>query len=217
MGPCLPRGTSFHRIGKRARRPPQAGLGGSPLEGHRPSKGHEGGAGAPHGGVFRSTFPSRRSKARRSRPTGVRQQGHSGATGVQSHERRPPPTSSGSPSRRGWRAARLHRHPRAQQGRISGALLAFARGTLRGPTSQLCSHAIWPAEHGIRLPAQPAERLGGSGGQASRSPDGDGDGPRGTAWTLRASRGSWSRWLVRSNPFATHLQLPQHPFDNETR
>ena len=86
---ACPRGISFHRIGKHARRPPQAGLGGSPLEGHRPSKGHEGGAGAPHGGVFRSTFPSRRSKARRSRPTGVRQQGHSGATGVQSHERRP--------------------------------------------------------------------------------------------------------------------------------
>ena len=25
------------------------------------------------------------------------------------------------------------------------------------------------------------------------------------------------RWLMRSNPFATHLQLPQHPFDNGTR
>ena len=30
-------GTSCYRIGKRAQRPPQAGLGGSPLEGHRPS------------------------------------------------------------------------------------------------------------------------------------------------------------------------------------
>ena len=37
VGACAsPGGTSFHRIGKRARRPPQAGLGGSPLEGHRP-------------------------------------------------------------------------------------------------------------------------------------------------------------------------------------
>ena len=34
---ACPGGASFHRIGKRARRPPQAGLGGSPLEGHRPS------------------------------------------------------------------------------------------------------------------------------------------------------------------------------------
>ena len=33
---AYPGGTSLHCIRKRARRPPQAGLGGSPLEGHRP-------------------------------------------------------------------------------------------------------------------------------------------------------------------------------------
>ena len=37
-------GASFHHTGKRARRPPQGGLGGSPLEGRRPRQGHEGGA-----------------------------------------------------------------------------------------------------------------------------------------------------------------------------
>ena len=33
----------------------------------------------------------------------------------------------------------------------------------------------------------------------------------------RASRGSGPRWLVRSDPFAVYLQLPQHPFINRTR
>ena len=145
---ACPGGTPFHRIGKCARRPPLAGLGGSPLEGHRPCQGHEGGAWAPHGGVFRSTFPSRRSKARRARPSGVRQQGHSGAIGVKSHERRPPSTSSGSPSRRGWWATRLHRHTKAQPSRLSGAPLALVSGALRRPTPQLRSHALRLAERG---------------------------------------------------------------------
>ena len=56
-----------------------------------------------------------------------------------------------------------------------------------------------------------------SGGQAPRRPDGDGDGPQGTAWTPRASRGLGPRWLMRSDLFAAHLQLPQHFFNNRTR
>ena len=46
------RGASLPRIGRRARRPPQAGLEGSLLEGLRPSQHHEGGARAPCGGEF---------------------------------------------------------------------------------------------------------------------------------------------------------------------
>ena len=79
--------------------------------------------------------------------------------------RRPPPTWRSSPSRRGWWAARLHRHPRAQQGRISGAFLAFACGPLRGPSTQLRSHALRLAELGVSPSAQRAASLGGSGGQ----------------------------------------------------
>lgn len=33
----------------------------------------------------------------------------------------------------------------------------------------------------------------------------------------RASRGSRSRWLMRSNFFSVRLQLPLHSFDNKTR
>ena len=33
----------------------------------------------------------------------------------------------------------------------------------------------------------------------------------------RATRGSGPRWIVRSNPFATRHQLPQHPFNDRTR
>ena len=147
-------GTSCHRIGKRARRPPQAGLGGSPLEGRRPRQGHEGGAWAPRGGVLRSTFPSRRSKARRAKLSGVRQQGHSGATGVKSHERRPPPTSSGSSSRQGWWAARLHRHTRAQPSRLSGAPLVLASGACGGPP-----HSYVRMPYGLPNAADTYQRL----------------------------------------------------------
>ena len=209
-------GASFCRIGRRARRPPRAGLGGSLLEGLRPCQHHEGGARAPLGGVLQSTFPSGRSKARRAKPSGVRQQGHSGATGVKSHERRPPPTSSGSPSRRGWWAARLHRHPRAQQGRISRTFLAFTCWSMRGSTSQLRSHAFRPAERGYRSPTSSAEHSGSSGGQTPRGPGGNGNGPRGTAQTPRASRGSGPRWLM-SHFFDARLQLHQLDFIYRTR
>ena len=65
MARICPGGTSFHHIGKRAQRPPQAGLGGSLLEGLSPSQCHEGGAQAPRGGVLSRTFPLRGHKARR--------------------------------------------------------------------------------------------------------------------------------------------------------
>ena len=56
-----------------------------------------------------------------------------------------------------------------------------------------------------------------AGYQASCGPGGDGDGPRGTAWTPRASRGSGLQWLVRVGLFTAHLQLLQHPLYNGTR
>ena len=155
-------------------------------------------------------FPSRRSKARRARPSGVHQQGHSGATGVKSHERRPPPTSSGSPSRRGWWAARLHRHTRAQSSRLSGAPLALVSGVLQRSTPQLRSHALRLAERGHHIPAPHEGHRGGSRGQAFRSPGGDGDGPRGATGASGASRGSWAWGLVRigfrSPPSLLHQQ-----------
>ena len=172
-----------------ARRPPRAIIGGSLLEGHRLCQDHEGGARAPLGGILQSAFPSGRNKARRAKPSRVHQRDHSGAAGVKSHEWQPPLTRRSSPSRRGWWAARLHRHTRTQPSRLSGAPLALTRGALRRPTSQLCSHASRPAEHGCSASAPHEEHLGGSGGQAFRSPGGDGDGPRGAASTSGASRG----------------------------
>ena len=106
------RGAPHCRIGRRARRPPRAGLKGSLLEGPRVCQDHEGGARAPLGGVLRGTFPSGRHEARRAQPSGVHQQGRSGATGIESHARHPPPAWCSPPSERGWRAARLHRLPR---------------------------------------------------------------------------------------------------------
>ena len=57
------------------------------------------------------------------------------------------------PSLRGCWAACLNRRPWAQQGRISGALLAFVCGPLRGPSPQLRPHALRPAERGVSLSA----------------------------------------------------------------
>ena len=182
------------------------------MESHQPCQGHEGGARAPLGGVLPSTFPSGRSKARRSRPSGVRQQGHSGATGVKSHERWPPPTSNGSPSRRGWWAARLHRHTRAQPSRLSGAPLALASGALRRPTPQLRSHALRLAERGCHVPAPHEGHHGGTRGRVHRSPGRDGDGPRGAASASGASRGPWAWGLVRIGSRSPPSLLHQHPF-----
>ena len=118
-------GATLHRIGRRTRRPPRAGLGGSLLEGHRPRQGHEGGARAPLGGVLQGTFPSGRYKARKAKPPGVHREEHPGATGVKSHAWQSPPTRCSPTSRRGWWAACLHRRTRAQPSRVSGAPLAF--------------------------------------------------------------------------------------------
>ena len=162
--------------------------------------------------MFRSTFPSRRSKARRAKPARVCQQGHSGATGVKGHERRPPSTSSGSPSRRGWWAARLHRHTRAQPSRLSGAPLALVSGALRRSTPQLRSHALRFAERGCHVPAPHEGHPGGSRGQAFRSPGGDGDGPRGATSTSGASRGPRAWGLVRIGSRSPPSLLHQRSF-----
>ena len=175
---CAQSGSAtLYRIGRRARRPPQAGLGGSFLESHRLCQGHEGGARAPLGGVLPGTFPSGRYKARKTKPSGVHRKKHPGATGVKFHAWQPPLARRNPTSRRGWWAACLHRHTRAQLSRISGAPMAFNRGALRGSTSQLRSHAFRPAERGRRSSAPAEEHSGGSGGQAFHCPGGDGDGP----------------------------------------
>ena len=102
------RAASLQRIGKRARRPPRAGLGGSLLEGLRPCQHHEGGARAPLGGVLHGTFPSGGHRARSAHRSGVHHQDHSGTARCKGHARRPPLTRRSSPSRRGCRVARLH-------------------------------------------------------------------------------------------------------------
>ena len=182
------------------------------MESHRLCQGREGGARAPLGGVLPGTFPSGRYKARKTKPSGVHRKKHPGATGVESHARQPPLSHRGPTSRRGWWAARLHRRARAQPSRVSGAPLAFARGALRGSTSQLRSHAFRPAERGRRSSAPAEEHSGGSGGQALCGPGGDGDGPRGTTCAPGASRGSWSRDLMRIGFLAARRPLLQHPF-----
>ena len=156
-------------------------------------------------------FPSGGSKARRAKPSRIHQRDHSGIAGVKSHEWQPLLARRSSPSRRGWWVARLHRHTRTQPSRLSGAPLALTRGTLQRSTPQLCSHALRPAERGCGTSAPHEEHLGGSGGQAFRSPGGDGDGPRGATSASRASRGSGLRRLVRIGFFTAHRQLLQHP------
>ena len=131
---------------------------------------HEGGVWAPLGGMLRITCPSGEQRARSAHHSGVHHPDHSGTARRKSHARRQPLTRRSSPSRRGCWAACLHRRPRAQQGRISGAFLAFACGPLRGPATQLRSHALRLAERGVSLSAQHAACPGGSGGQASRCP-----------------------------------------------
>ena len=200
-----PTGASLHRIGRRARRPPRAGLGGSLLEGLRSCQPHEGGAWAPLGGVLHGTFPSGEHRARSAHHSGVHHQDHSGTARRKSHARQQPLTRRSSPSRRGCWAACLHRRPRAQQGRISGAFLAFACGPLRGPATQLRSHALRLAERGVSLSAQQAACPDGSGGQVPRRPGRDGDGLQETSRAPRASRGSGSRWLMRSHSFSARL------------
>jgi len=210
-------GASLHRIGSRARCPSRAGLGGFLLECLRPCLHHEGGAWAPPGGVLRGTFPSGEHRARGTHHSGVHHQDHSRTARRKSHARRQPLTRRSSPSRRGCWAACLHRRPRAQQGRISGAFLAFTCGPLRGPAAQLRSHALRLAEHGVGLLAQHAACPGSSGGQVPRRPGGDGDGLQGTSRAPRASRGSGSRWLMRSRFFNARLQLHQLYFIYRTR
>ena len=56
--------------------------------------------------------------------------------------------------------------------------MAFGRRALRGTTSQLRSHALWPDEHGRRTSAPVEEHSGGSGGQAWSGPGEYGEGPR---------------------------------------
>ena len=181
------------------------------MESHRLCQGHEGGARAPLGGVLQGAFPSGRYEARRAKPSGVHREKHLGATRVKSHAWQLPPTCRNPPSRRGWRAACLHRLLRAQPSRVSGAFLAFAHGTLRGSHTQLRLHAFQPAKRGCSSLAPNAEHSGSLGGQAPHVPSGDGDGPRGTARTPRASRGSGLRWLVRIGFFTALRQLLQHP------
>ena len=148
---------------------------------------------------------------------GVYHQDNPGTTRSKSHARRRPPIRHSSASWRGCWAARLHRRPRAQQGRISGAFLAFACGPLRGPATQLRSYAFWLAERGIGLLAQRATCPGGLGGQVPRRPGGNGDGLQGTSRAPRASRGSGLRWLMRSHFFDVRLQLHQLYFVYRTR
>jgi len=96
--------------------------------------------------------------------------------------------------------------------------MAFGRRALRGTTPQLCSHALRSAERGRRTSAPGEEHSGVSGGQASRSPGGGGDGPRRPARATRASRGPWAWGLMRADVFTVHRSLPQHHFIfNSTR
>lgn len=162
--------------------------------------------------MFQSTFTSGRSKARRAKPSGVRQSDHAGVAGVKSHEWQPPPNRRSSPSRRGWWAARLHRHPRAQPSRLLGALLALTRGALRRPTPQLRSHGLRLAEHGCCVLAPHEEHPGGSGGQAFRSPGGEGDGLRGATSASGTFRGSWAWGLMKIGFHSPRRPLLQHPF-----
>ena len=155
------RSTTLSCIGRRARRPPRAGLGGSFLESHRLCQGREGGARAPLGGVLPGTFPSERYKARKTKPTGVHRKEHPRGTRVESRARQPPLARRSPTSRRGSWAARLHRRAKAQLSRVSGAPLAFTHGALRGSTSQLRSHAFRLAEHGRRSSAPAEEHSGG--------------------------------------------------------
>ena len=83
--------------------------------------------------------------------------------------------------------------------------------------TQLRSHALRLAEHGVSLSAQPAACPDGSGGQVPRHPGGDGDGLQGTSRAPRASRGSGPRWLVMSRSFDARLELHQLYFVYRTR
>ena len=149
--------------------------------------------------------------------SGVHHQDHPGIARSKSHVRRQPPMRRSSASWRGCWAACLYQRPRAQQGCVSGALLAFACGPLRGPATQLCSHALRLAERGFSLSAQDAACPGGSGGQVPRRPGRDGDSLEGTSRAPRASRGSGLRWLMKSHPFDARLQLHQLYFVYRTR
>ena len=182
------------------------------MESHRLSQGHEGGARAPLGGVLPGTFPSGRYEARKTKPSGVHRKKHPGATGIESHTRQPPLARRGPTSRRGWWAAHLHRHTRAQPSRLSGAPLALAGGALRRSTPQLRSHALWLAERGCRIPAPHEGHPGGSRGQAFRSPGGDGDGPRGATSASGASQGPRAWGLMRIGSRSPPSLLHQHPF-----
>ena len=171
---------------RKARPAPSSGR----AQGLRPCQPHEGGAWAPLGSMLRGTRPSGEHRARSAHHSGVHHQDHSGTASCKGHARRQPLTRRSSPSRRGCWAACLHRRPRAQQGRISGAFLAFACGPLRGPATQLCSHALRLAERGVGLSAQHAACPGSSGDQVPRRPGRDGDGLQGTSRAPKASPGS---------------------------
>ena len=93
------RGASLHRIGRRARRPSRAGLGGFLLEGLRPCPNHEEGAWAPLGGVLRDTFPSGGHRARIAHRSGVHHQDHPGIARCKGHARQTPLAGHSFPSR----------------------------------------------------------------------------------------------------------------------
>ena len=80
-------GASLHRIGRRARRPPRAGLGGSLLEGLKPCPRHEEGARAPLGGMLHGIFPSGGHRARTAHRSGIHHQDHPGTARPKGHAR----------------------------------------------------------------------------------------------------------------------------------
>ena len=162
--------------------------------------------------MLRSTFPSRRSRARKVRPAGVRRQGHSRTTGIKNHEGLPPSTGCGSPSGRGWWDARLHQRTRAQPSRHDGAPLALVSGALRGSAPQLRSHALRLAERGCNVSAPHEGHHGGSRRQAFRSLGGDGDDSRRATSASGASRGPWAWGLVRIGFRSPPSLLHQHSF-----
>jgi len=100
------------------------------------------------------------------------------------------------------------------QGMMTGARRVPSHGPVRGSTSQLRLHGVWPAEHGSRHPVQPTEHPGNPAGQASRGPGEDGDSPQGGTWAPRASRGLGSlaahdERLLQRAPSATPTLLRQ--------
>ena len=76
-----------------------------------------------------------------------------------------------------WTWAPLQPHELIKERHLKSASGLRVWGAVR-VHPQLRSHALRPAERGRRSSAPAEEHSGGSGGQASRGPRGDGDGPR---------------------------------------